>query len=159
TVAVFLPNGKRVLTSSLDNTVAQWDAATGTENLRLILKHPSPVTALAVSSDGTRALTACADNVVRLWDIDRAEVVRTLTSGTVPTTEVAFSPDGRRGLTTSSDHRLRLWDLTTGDEIHPPGQKEGAFLDVSATTLVLWSAAFSADGTHLLTVGGAEAHL
>jgi hypothetical protein len=62
-------------------------------------------------------------------------------------------------LTTCSDNRLRLWDLSSGKEISPPGQKEGAFLDLSATTLLVWSAAFSADGTRLLTVGGAEAHL
>ncbi len=159
TTACFLPGGKRVLTSSLDNTVAQWDITNGTEDLKLVLKHPKPVTALAVSHDASRALTACGDNTVRLWDLSRAEVLKTFSSGTVPTTEVAFSPDGRRGLMTSSDHRLRLWDLTTGNEIHPPGQKEGAFLDLSATTLVLWSAAFSSDGERLLTVGGAEAHL
>ena len=54
---------------------------------------------------------------------------------------------------------LRLWDVATGGEIHPAGQKDGSFLDLSATTLVLWSGSFSADGTRLLTVGGAEAHL
>jgi hypothetical protein len=159
TAAAFLPSGKRVLTSSLDNSVAQWDVEKGTEDLRLILKHPEPVTAMAVSTDGTRVLTASVDNVVRYWDTDKAEVLKTIPYAAAPTTEVAFSPDGRRGMTTTSDHRLHLWDLASGNEIHAPGEKQGAFLDLSATTLVLWSGSFSADGTRLLTVGGAEAHL
>src|SRR6185436_17729218 len=79
--------------------------------------------------------------------------------GPATTTDVAFSPDGQRGLTTSVDNRLRLWDLKTGNEIPRPGEQQGAFLDLSATTLLIWSAAFSADGQRLLTVGGAEAHL
>jgi WD40 repeat protein/serine/threonine protein kinase len=159
TAASFLPNGERILTASIDNTVGQWDAATGSEDQARVLKHPNAVTSLAVSPDGSQALTACADKIVRLWDVNRATVVRTLSLGDIATTEVAFSPDGRRGMTATADNRLRLWDLATGNEISPPGEKKGAFLDLSATTLLVWSAAFSADGDRLLTVGGAEAHL
>lgn len=47
TAVAFMSSGKRVLTASLDNSVAQWDVATGQEELRHVLKHPKPVTALA----------------------------------------------------------------------------------------------------------------
>src|SRR5207253_3913409 len=62
-------------------------------------------------------------------------------------------------VSTTSDNRLHMWDLATGHEVPPPGEKEGAFLDLSTTTMIIWSAAFSADGKSLLTVGGAEAQL
>ncbi|MDX1946374.1 MAG: hypothetical protein SFU86_13315, partial [Pirellulaceae bacterium] len=159
TAALFLPGGKRVLTASLDNTVAQWDAATGMENQSLLLRHPDAVTALAVSFDGRRALTACADKIVRLWDVEKAALVRAFPSGEVATTDVAFSPDGQRALATSADNRLRLFDLNAATEILSPDDKKSAFLDLSATTLLVWSAAFSATGDRILTVGGAEAHL
>ena len=103
----------------------------------VLIQHPriSDLTLTLIAPDGTRVLTACADNVVRYWDADEAQVLKSFSYASAPTTEVAFSPDGHRGLTTTSDHRLHLWDLATGDEIHAPGQKEGAFLDLSATTL------------------------
>lgn len=159
TAAAFTPTGDRVLTASLDNTVAQWDAKTGREDASRLMRHPDAVTALAVSADGKRALTACGDKVVRLWDVATAQVLLTLPTGDVAATDVAFAPDGRRGLTTLADNRVRLWNLDDGTEVPPPGEKAGAFLDLAATTLLVWSAAFSADGQRLLTVGGAEAHL
>jgi WD40 repeat protein/serine/threonine protein kinase len=159
TSASFMPNGKRALTASLDNSVAQWDLATGQEDRQHILKHPDPVTALSLSADGTKALTAAGDNIVRLWDLARGEVLVAMPPSAAPTTDVAISPDGARGVSTTSDNRLHLWNLTTGREVPPPGETQGAFLDVAATTTILWSAAFSADGSHLLTVGGAEAQL
>jgi WD40 repeat protein len=96
---------------------------------------------------------------VRLWDVAKAEVLLTLSTGDVAATDVAFAPDGSRGLTTMADNRVRLWNLDDGSEIPAPGEKAGAFLDLAATTVLVWSAAFSADGERLLTVGGAEAHL
>lgn len=159
TAATFLPGGKRLITASLDNTVAQLDAATGKEDRQHVLRHPDPVTSLAVSTDGKRALTACADKIVRLWDLERAAVIKTLPAGDAATTDVAFAPNGKRALTATADNRVRLWDLESGQELPSPAEPKGAFLDLSATTLLVWSAAFSADGERLLTVGGQEAHL
>ena len=96
TAAAFVPGQNRLLTASIDNTVAQWDGATGHEDRSRLLKHPDAVTSLAVSHDGRQALTACADKIVRLWDVERAEVLRTLPAGPAATTDVAFSPDGQR---------------------------------------------------------------
>jgi WD40 repeat protein len=159
TNVAFVPALGRVLTASLDNTVAQRDIKTGREDAALLLKHPGPITSLAVSSDGTRALTACGDKLVRLWDLRGAKLLLTLPVGDVATTDVAFSPDGSQGLTTTADNRVRLWNLQSGTELPAPGEKEGPFLDLAATTMLVWSAAFSAEGDRLLTVGGAEAQL
>jgi len=94
-----------------------------------------------------------------LWDLARGELILAMPPSAAPTTDVAISPDGKRGVSATSDNRLHLWDLATGRELPSPGEKQGAFLDLSATTMILWSAAFSSDGSRLLTVGGAEAHL
>lgn len=159
TAVAFLPGGKRVLSASLDNSVGQWNAATGEEIRSLELKHPDAVTSLVVSLDGRWALTVCADKQVRLWNIERARVERLLPVGEDSTVDVAFAPDGRRALAVSSENRLRLFDLETGKEVDGPNGKSTPFLDLSASTLVIWSASFSETGRQLLTVGGAEAHL
>ncbi|MBT4863649.1 MAG: hypothetical protein HON53_00825, partial [Planctomycetaceae bacterium] len=75
--ARFHPNGKRVLTASTDNSVAQWDVSTGKEQKSLLLKHDDSLTAMDVATDGTRTLvlTSCADLTVRLWDAETAKEI------------------------------------------------------------------------------------
>ena len=159
TAAAFRPGTNRIVTASLDNTVAQRDAKTGAEIEGSLLKHPDAVTALAISNDGKQALTACADNIVRLWDLETSKLVAEVAKSDVAVTDVAFAPNGRRALTTGADNRLRLWDLEQRREILPAGEGSQAFLDLNATSLLVWAATFSADGARLLTVGGAEARL
>lgn len=159
--AVFLPDGSRLLTASIDKTVAQWDLTTGKELQPLVLKHPDAVVALALIPKSRRALTSCADHVVRLWDLDKAQVV-----GTLPVDEetnaVAVSSDGRQALTVHSEARtVRLWELESGREIKAPQGKDqlGAFLDMRRTRGLLWAAIFSPDNDAILTVGGSDARL
>ncbi len=159
TAACFLPDGRRILTSSLDRTVAQWDVATGQEDRKRVLKHPEAVTALAISADGKRVLTSCSDKIVRQWDLDRAQTLFQTPASESAVTDVACSADGKRALTITADNCLHLWDLEKGTEIHRADGPNAPFLDLAATTLLLWSGTFSADGHQLLTVGGSEAHL
>ncbi len=77
--AVFLPDGKRLLTASADKTATQWGLASGEEIQGRIFKHPAAVTAIDVSDDGRFALTACADGELRYWNVDTAELLWTVT--------------------------------------------------------------------------------
>jgi len=73
--AAFTADGRRALTASLDHTVAQWDVDTGRELVEQTLKHPAPITAMAVSAGFV--VTGCSDGLVRVWDIETAALVRT----------------------------------------------------------------------------------
>ena len=58
----FSPDGKRVLTTSDDETVRLWEVESGRELIRLEGR------AALFSSDGTRIITWTKDGVVRVFD-------------------------------------------------------------------------------------------
>jgi WD40 repeat protein/serine/threonine protein kinase len=160
--AQFTADGSRLLTASADHTVAQWDVKSGAELRPLVLKHPEPVTAMALSPNGQVALTSCADGKVRVWSIERAQVAGTLDDPSSTITSVAISGDGRLALTASTqDRTVRVWDLATRREMVVPGRagQAGAFIDMKLVGGVVWSAIFSPDDAYVLTVGGDGARL
>ena len=61
------PDGKRIISSSSDQTVKVWDPVIGQETLTL-KGHTAGVTSVAISSDGLRVASGSWDQTVRLWD-------------------------------------------------------------------------------------------
>ena len=160
TSAAFLPNGKRALTASLDNTVAQWDLDSRKELTSLILKHPAGVTSMDVLPDGKGAVTTCDDGKLRLWSLETAQVVAEMASEDDALHFVNVSPDGRQALTTNSvTRKVRLWDLTAGREVFDPKRPRQAVLDFSRLGGLVWTAIFTPDGTRILSVGGNDARI
>jgi WD40 repeat protein len=135
----FSPDGKRVLTASLDCSTAKlWDAETGQE-LCTFSGHTWRVNSLAFSPDGTRVLTGSDDRTAKLWDAETGQVIRTFSGHTSEVYSVAFSPDGKRVLTECGfPDDTKLWDAETAQEIR-------TFSNVHRP------ASFSPDGTRVLT--------
>lgn len=158
TAIEFLGDGGWAASSSLDQTVAVWNVSKGVEDTKRVLKHPSAVTGLAVSPDGKIAVTASADHAVRVWDMTTGAEKRKLLAGGPAITGVAISADGRRALSVTADNKIRLWRLEDGRELSR-NAAVGPLLDLSATSLLAWSATFAADDSRILSVGGTEAHL
>jgi WD40 repeat protein len=133
-------DGSRILSASWDNTVREWDRATGRELARFE-GHASGVTACAYSSDGSRILSASTDKTVREWDrTTRRELVR-FEGHAFGVTACAYSSDGSRILSASRDKTVREWDRTTGREL---ARFEG---HASWVTVC----AYSSDGSRILS--------
>ena len=75
--AVFSPDGKRIVTSSLDNTVKIWEVNSGTL-LANLLGHTDTVLTANYSPDGKIIVTAAEDGLVKIWDANTAILLRDL---------------------------------------------------------------------------------
>ncbi|MGB3717050.1 MAG: hypothetical protein WA996_21735 [Candidatus Promineifilaceae bacterium] len=111
------PDGKRLASTGVDNTVKIWETASG----RLLLTLPGGEGGVGFdvvySPDGTR-LAATWPSEVILWDAESGErlfVLPGVTDGTVR--RLDFNPDGKRLAVASMDGLPRVWDLTAQAEL------------------------------------------
>ena len=104
--AAFSPDGKRIVTASVDRTARIWDAATAKEIA--VLRHDAPAYSAAFSPDGKRIVTASEDKTARIWDAATAEeiaVLRGHPNSAAPSNTAATSSMKRR---LSSSSRVRV---------------------------------------------------
>ena len=122
----FSPDGKYVLTASLDKTAKLWDVNTGNV-LQTFTGHTAQVNSVAFSPDGKYVLTGSRDKTARLWDVQSGNKVREFTGHTDTITKVGFSLDGTYVLTASLDGTARIWDVRTGQQIHSFDTHSGVY--------------------------------
>jgi WD40 repeat protein/DNA-binding SARP family transcriptional activator len=166
----FSPDGRRIATTSRDQTAKVWDAATGQEILTLS-GHTGQLFSIAYSPDGKRLATASNDKTAKVWDAATGAELLTLTGHTDVVSEVTFSPDGTRlatssgfGNTETVDHTAKVWDAASGKELltligHTKGvnaitySPDGRRLATGSNdnTAKIWDAA---TGKELLTLAG-----
>jgi WD40 repeat protein len=138
--AQFSPDGKRVVTASLDQSARVWDTTTGrlTADLR---GHTGIVHTASFSPNGKTVLTASSDRTAALWDALTGRRLIQFRGHMAPVTSAAFSPDGRQVVTSSDDRTARIWDAGTGTELTVlRGHQD-----------VVWNGAFSPDGRLVAT--------
>jgi WD40 repeat protein len=114
----YAPDGKRLASLSLDNTVRVWDTATGQaiRTLQLAGKSTGGVDAraLAYSSDGKRIAAAAQSQTVKVWDTSTGQELHDF-HDSAPS--VAFSPDAR-SVAWVGREGLKVRDSITGKETY-----------------------------------------
>jgi serine/threonine protein kinase len=117
----FLPDGKRLLTTDWDGTIAQWavdrkGGATVLVQLWTMPGHTGVARGLVVLPGGKQAVTAGIDRAIRVWDLGSGKSTTSWTAPE-PVHALALSPDGKRLLSGEANGTVRLWDLGTRQEI------------------------------------------
>ena len=141
-------DGKRLASSSADETVRLWDVAARRQLGDPLSGHTGWVWSVAWSPDGQTLATAGGDGdlTARLWDVPtRQQSGRSLTGHTAGLWSVAWSPSGAQLVTASSDRTARIWDAAAHSQLGAPltGHTDG-----------VWSAVWSPDGKAIATTGG-----
>ncbi len=111
TYAEVSPDGRSILTASLDGTASLW--AFDGRHISTLEGHGGPVNMARFSPDGSRILTISDDQSGMLWDVNGRQIAR-LRGHTQPLIFATFSGDSRYIVTTSADYTARLWSAVDG---------------------------------------------
>jgi len=108
TSSCFSPDGKFLLTSSLDGSARLFDR-------RLydqvgIFKHPNWVRSVSLSKDGRNFCTACEDGAIRIFDVSTRKQIQLFQTGE-PLSSAVFSPSDLEVMSTSLESVIQIWGI------------------------------------------------
>jgi WD40 repeat protein len=143
------PNGQRVATGSIDETVKIWDATTGRE-LVTLRGYFRAVTSLSWGPDG-RLASGSDDGSVKVWNAIRDQESSILPGHAGRAHAVSWSPDGKRLASGGDDGKVRIWDAATRAEVRTlTGHDKER---VNGQLGLIRSLAWSPDGNLLASAG------
>jgi WD40 repeat protein/tetratricopeptide (TPR) repeat protein len=137
------PDGAFILSGNDDATIELSERASG-KVVRTFSGHADAVTSVAFSPDGANVLSGSDDRTMRVWETATGKQTQVYRDTSRRISAVAFSRDGNR-LLVQMDGDVELWDAKQW-------QKQQVFHDQRA-------AAFSPDGTNILTISSMNAEL
>jgi len=110
------PNGRQLLSASIDKTLRLWDAYSH-QPIRVLERHDSQVYGVRFTPDGRTAISGGRDGFIMIWDLATGKLLKSIKAHESIIWAVAVSPDGRFAISGSSDDTARVWHLATGDRI------------------------------------------
>jgi WD40 repeat protein/serine/threonine protein kinase len=115
----YSPDGRRIVSGSVDKTIKVWDARTGIA-LMTLTGNQDAVDNVAYSPNGERIASGGYDGTVRLWDANSGKEIFTMRGHQEQNCNwaLAFSPDGKWLASSGGwDKMIKIWDVSNGTEV------------------------------------------
>ena len=142
TAVAFSPDAARLATTSSDNSIKLWDAATG-QNYLTLTGHDSPVNDVVFTKDGSQVISAGENGQIILWNAETGNRIITRTGDSGPVYALALSPDGTQLATANDDASVRVWDTDSWESLYLAFGHDDVVTDID----------FSSQGTQLASSG------
>jgi WD40 repeat protein len=139
TSLAFSPDGKTVVSGSLDHSIKLWDVASG-RLVRTLQGHAKGVGAVAVSPDGA-LLASGGEDGVNLWDLANGQLLRAMGPDD-DARWVAFTADGRVLIVGIAWGDLEFRDVASGGglrAVQTPGRMAGPVAASSDAMSLSWA--------------------
>lgn len=106
------PDGERLVSGYIDNTIKVWSLLDGrlTHNLTF---NSAWVTSVTVSSDGKLGIAGYDDGIIIVWDLLTGKKIKSLSSHTSAVNDLIVTEDGKTLYSCSSDATLKIWSLSS----------------------------------------------
>jgi WD40 repeat protein/serine/threonine protein kinase len=137
-VAFSPPDGRRLVSSSLDPTARLWDGLSG-EPVAPLSGHTESVWDVLFSPDGKRVVTASADQTLRLWAAESGDFIAALRGHKSKVWGAAFAARGSLLVSRAGDGEACVWDMGLAE-------RNGILRGHKS---FVYDVAFSPDGTRL----------
>ncbi len=105
----FSPDGKRILSASLDGKAKIWDSESGA-----LIRDIQGASHFASFSPDGKWIVAALRNRIHVLDAETGQKKLSMDGGAGPIISAAFSQDGMRIVSTGVDPVPRVWDATNG---------------------------------------------
>jgi WD40 repeat protein/tRNA A-37 threonylcarbamoyl transferase component Bud32 len=109
------PNGKRIVSGSLDHMVQVWDATTG-DHVLPYSGHTDGVEVVAWSPNGKYIASAGKDRTVQVWDATNGNLIVIYKGHTQTVLTLAWSHDSKYIASGSLDQTVQVWEATLGGQ-------------------------------------------
>jgi len=163
----YSPNGKFMVSGSMDKTAKLWNANDGKEIMSLE-GHTEGILSVAYSLNGKYIASGSLDHTAILWDAKSGKKLFQLVGHRSEIAEVAFSTNSKLVITGSSDGTAKIWDVENGKVLYSLEGHDGVVGGVAFTPddklittssdnkIRLWNAK---TGKHIHTINDIEGQI